>query len=43
VWLADVRLENSIGFSRVEIGRVLRLVEEHRERLLMAWDAFFAN
>jgi hypothetical protein len=40
-WLEAVRLERSRGFSRKEIGRLHRLVEQHREQLLEGWHAFF--
>jgi hypothetical protein len=40
-WLDPVRLERSHGFSRKEINRVRRLVEEHRQQLLEGWNEFF--
>ncbi len=40
-WLDPVRLQNSGGFSRTEINRIQRLVEEHREGLLRSWDEYF--
>jgi len=40
-WLDPVRLQKSRGFSRQEINRIQRLVEENRERLLGGWDEYF--
>jgi hypothetical protein len=40
-WLDPVRLQNSGGFSRKEIGRIYRLVEENQERLLRGWHEYF--
>ncbi len=40
-WLEPVRLQNSGGFSRTEIGRIQKLVEENREGLLGSWNEYF--
>lgn len=40
-WLDPVRLERSHRFRTKDILRVQRLVEQHRETLLEAWDEFF--
>ncbi len=40
-WLDPVRLQRSGGFRRVEIQRIQRLVEQHRERLLRSWNEYF--
>lgn len=40
-WLGPVRLQSSRGFKPVEVRRIQRLVEEHREELLRSWDAYF--
>jgi hypothetical protein len=40
-WLDPVRLQNSGGFSRKEIGRIHRLVEENQEQLLREWHEYF--
>ena len=40
-WLDPVRLQSSGGFSRVEINRIERLVSEHQEELLEAWNDYF--
>jgi hypothetical protein len=40
-WLNPVRLEQSGGFGRTELGQLLRMVEEHRQALLEAWHGYF--
>ena len=40
-WLEPVRLQNSGGFSRTEIGRIQKLVEENRGDLLRGWNEYF--
>jgi len=40
-WLDPVRLHRSGGFSRTEVGRIQRLVSNHRMELLEAWNAYF--
>ena len=40
-WLDPVRLAGSGGFRSAEIGRIQRLVVEHREHLLRSWYEFF--
>jgi hypothetical protein len=40
-WLDPVRLQNSGGFSRTEINRIQKLVEENRDDLLRSWNEYF--
>lgn len=40
-WLDPDRLERSRGYSRKEINEIRRLVEQHREQFLEAWNEFF--
>ena len=40
-WLDPVRLASSGGFRSAEIGRLQKLVDEHREELLRSWNEFF--
>ena len=42
-WLEPVRMQRSGGFGRPEIVRISRLVEEHRERIMEAWDEYFGG
>jgi uncharacterized protein DUF4160 len=41
VWLRDVRVAKSVGFSDVDLARIVRIVSDNRVRLLEAWDDFF--
>ena len=40
-WLDPVRLQTSGGFSRTEINRIQKLVEDNREDLLRSRNEFF--
>ena len=40
-WLDPVRLQNSGGFSRKELNRIQKLVEENKETLLRSWNEYF--
>jgi hypothetical protein len=40
-WLDPVRMQQSGGFSGVELNRMAALVEAHRDQLLEAWDEYF--
>ena len=42
-WLEPIALERAGGFSRVELNAIVRLVHEHRERLLRSWYEFFGR
>jgi hypothetical protein len=42
-WLEPVALERAGGFSRLELNAIVKLVYEHRERLLEAWYEFFGR
>lgn len=41
-WLAPVGLARTGGFSEREIGKIQRIVEQHRDELIGAWNAYFA-
>ena len=43
LWLDPVVLERIGGFSRVEINKIMRLVQGHREHLLEKWYEFFGR
>jgi hypothetical protein len=40
-WLDPVMLQNSGGFTRNEINRIQKLVENKKEKLLRKWDEYF--
>ncbi len=42
-WLRPVRLQESGGFTRVEIGRLQGIVEENLDTIVNSWEAFFGN
>jgi hypothetical protein len=42
-WIHPVRLERSGGFSRQEINRIQKLVEENAEVLLRSWNEYFES
>jgi len=42
-WLDPIRLQSSGGFSRMEIVFIERLVSNHREQLMEAWDEYFGS
>jgi hypothetical protein len=42
-WVDPVRLQNSGGFSRTEINRIQKLVEENRIALLERRNEFFSG
>ncbi len=42
-WLDPVRLYHSGGFSRNEISRLQRVVEQNKDILLRAWNEYFGD
>ena len=42
-WLEPVRLDDSGGFSRKELGAVAALISEHATALREAWNDYFAD
>jgi len=40
-WLEPVRLQSSGGFGRTEIARVHMLIDEHKFKLMEAWNEYF--
>jgi hypothetical protein len=42
-WLQPIRLHQSDGFNRVELGRLQGIVEENLDMLLKSWEAYFGN
>jgi hypothetical protein len=40
-WLDPVRLARSRGFGRAELRNINRLVNEHAQELLEAWNDYF--
>ena len=42
-WLDPIALQKAGGFSRHELDRIARLVDEHRDQLLESWYDFFGD
>ncbi|WP_396216724.1 DUF4160 domain-containing protein, partial [Gemmatimonas sp.] len=43
VWLDPVRLQESGGFPRGDLARIIMMVREHEADLLRSWDDYFAD
>jgi hypothetical protein len=43
LWLHDVAVARSMGFTAHELGKIQRLVKTHQARLKEEWHAFFGN
>jgi len=43
VWLDPIRLQNSGGFNRSEINKILSIIFEYQKQLLEAWNEYFGN
>lgn len=41
-WLDPVQLVANYGFNGRELNQIQRLVEEHRDELLEAWNEYFS-
>jgi hypothetical protein len=42
-WFDPVRLQNSGGFNRVEIGQIQKIINEHQTELKEAWNEYFGS
>lgn len=42
-WLEPVRLQQSVGFPRIELQRKHRLVLANRDTILRCWNAYVAS
>ena len=40
-WLAPTRLQSSGGMSNLEIRRIARIIDDHEDALVEAWDGRF--
>ncbi len=43
IWLDPVRLQDSGGFPRGELARIVMMVRENENVLLRSWDDYFAD
>ena len=42
-WLDPIRLQRSGGFTRTEIGRIQKVVNEHHTALTEEWNDYFGG
>jgi hypothetical protein len=42
-WLDPVMLQKAGGFSRHELDRIARLVDQHQQHLMESWYEFFGD
>lgn len=42
-WLDPIRLQNSGGFSRLELKQVRSIIEEKQESFMEAWNEYFSH
>jgi Domain of unknown function (DUF4160) len=42
-WLDPVRLQSSGGFSRTEITKIHKIIDQNRSRLMEAWNEYFSD
>ena len=40
-WLCPVRISSSSSFSRVELNRIHKMIEENEELFVEAWNEYF--
>jgi hypothetical protein len=40
-WLDPVALARNLGFNAQELRKIERMIREHKEELLEAWDGYF--
>jgi hypothetical protein len=43
VWLDPVRVDRNVGFRPAELRRIERIGVDHKDKLLEAWNDYFAN
>lgn len=42
-WLDPIRLQSSAGFSRTDITRLHKIVQQNQKHLLRAWHDYFGS
>ena len=42
-WLDPVRLQRSGGFSRTELRRIERIIQENHSEIVEAWNEYFGS
>jgi hypothetical protein len=42
-WLVPVALARNLGFSARELAQIERVIQEHQQSLLEAWNEYFGS
>jgi len=42
-WLDPVRMQSSGGFSRAELARIQKIIQENHTKLVEAWNGYFSS
>lgn len=42
-WIDPMRLQNSGGFTRTEIGQILKIINRYYPQLVEAWHEYFSK
>lgn len=42
-WMEPIRLQNSGGFNRSEIDRILKIIKEYHVQLTEGWNEYFGR
>ena len=42
-WLEPVRMHGSGGFSRAELSKIQKIIEEHHVRFVEVWNDYFGS
>jgi hypothetical protein len=43
IWIDPIRLQNSGGFSRSEISKILSIIAENQIQILEGWNEYFSS
>ena len=43
IWLSTCAVEYNYGYNERELNQIIRLVREHKERLLEVWYEYFGR
>ena len=42
-WLEPIRLNSSGGFSRVDLSKIHKIIEENRDKISEVWNEYFSD
>lgn len=43
IWLEPVAVALNYGFSAKELGKIIKIVNNHHQHLLDSWNGYFSN